>query len=83
MITGGKPFTALAGPSCRMLTVSSRTKTDTSRRTHIGMLTLDDASPLRRTQKERRGPTASKRKGGTKADATTVMVLRLTRYALV
>jgi hypothetical protein len=38
-----------------MLTVSSRTKTDTGRRTRIGVLTVDDASPLPRVQKERRG----------------------------
>jgi hypothetical protein len=31
-----------------MLTVSSRMKTDTGRRARIGMLTLDDASPLPR-----------------------------------
>ncbi len=56
--TGGNPGTVLASAGCRMLTVSSRTKTDTGRRTRIGMLTVDDASPLPRAQKERRGTTS-------------------------
>ena len=55
MSTGGNPGIALASTSCRMLTVSSRTKTDTGRRTRIGVLTVDDASPLPRARKERRG----------------------------
>jgi hypothetical protein len=42
-------------PRRRMLAVSSRTKTDTGRRTRICMLTPNDASPLPRAQKERRG----------------------------
>jgi hypothetical protein len=49
------PGTVPASMSCRMLTVSSRTKTDTGHRTRIGVLTVDDASPLPRVQKERRG----------------------------
>lgn len=55
MNTGGNPGAVLASMSCRMLTVSSRTKTDTGRRTQVGMLTPDDASPLLRAQKERHG----------------------------
>jgi hypothetical protein len=55
MSTGGNPGTVLASASCRMLTLSSRTKTDTGRRTRAGMLTPYDASPLPRAQKERRG----------------------------
>ena len=42
-------------PSHQMLTVTSRTKTDTRRRPGIGTLTTNDANPLARTQKERRG----------------------------
>jgi hypothetical protein len=49
----------MASTGCRMLTVSSRTKTDTSRPARAGMLTLDDARPLPRAQKERRGTPAS------------------------
>ncbi len=60
--TGGNPGTASASTSCRMLTVSSRTKTDTGRRTRIGMLTLDGARPLSRAQKERRGTTRPDRR---------------------
>ena len=52
--TGGNPGAALASTSCRMLAVSSRTKTDTGRRTRIGMLTVDGVSPLPRAPKGRR-----------------------------
>ena len=58
-ITRSRPCpTAPAAPastSCRMLTVSSRWKTDISRPTRTGMLTPDDASSLPPAQKERRG----------------------------
>ena len=46
------PWPALAA---RLLTVSSRARSDTGRQARTGMLTLDDASPLPRAQKERRG----------------------------
>jgi hypothetical protein len=52
--TGANPGTASASTSCRMLTVSSRTKTGTGRPTQIGVLTPDDAGPLPRAHKEAR-----------------------------
>jgi len=59
MSTARDRGTVLASMSRQMLTVSSRTKTDTGRRTRIGMLTVDDADPLPRAQKERRGTAVS------------------------
>jgi hypothetical protein len=58
--TSRAPGAALASTGRGMLTVSSRTKTDTGRRTPIGMLTPDDASPLLRAQKERRNTLAAR-----------------------
>jgi hypothetical protein len=55
MSTAWDRGTVLASMSCRMLTVSSLTKTDTGRRTRIGVLTVDDATSLPHAQKERRG----------------------------
>jgi hypothetical protein len=53
--TGGKPGTAVTSTSRQMLTVSSRMKTDTVRVTRIGILALDDASPVACAQKQRPG----------------------------
>ena len=58
-----------------MLTVPSRTKTDTGRQPRPGMLMPDDANPLPGAQKERRGTPARRRVRGIAAQPVFTALL--------